>query len=256
VQFDAPGRVLQVPDQWQTWSEPPFSETATPHVFLVLAHSVTMSLSRTLVGFGFEVEPDLLDRTPLEVRYFAGDTLLGTLALTVDGDAGARLAAVGSPSRPFDRVPVTSTALFAIAHVRYCTSAPAALSVQSAAPRLTRGDTVHCTASVTPAQPFTVVRRRAKRTNVAIDENPNASVASGVAYDWSGEAGTDTKVRTEVEVAVVGSDADAREAVFDAWLAWHQDPSYQLLHTQFDSSDDPVIQQRIGCVMDLNPNDK
>jgi len=47
-----------VPNGWQTWSSPPFSEDPNPFVLVSPSNTLTMELSRPVSIFGFEMEPD------------------------------------------------------------------------------------------------------------------------------------------------------------------------------------------------------
>lgn len=80
----------------------------------------------------------------------------------------------------------------------------AALKVACTPSSVTRGADVVCSASVTPAQPYAVVRQKASGTDVSIDTNPAVTMGAGQSYEWRGPAVVDTKVRFEVEVNAGG----------------------------------------------------
>ena len=59
VTFDTPLiKRGPVPTGWDTWSSPPFSESANPDVLFSPQTSLTMTLSNPVRIFGFELEPD------------------------------------------------------------------------------------------------------------------------------------------------------------------------------------------------------
>lgn len=121
VTFSSSMNKRKVPFSWATWSSPPFSETATPHVLSSNgASSVTLDLSQPAIIFGFEIEPN-----PFTLESFTADfvdtgsgTTVETVAVQAHGSSGARLLAASLAS-PADRVIITGTSDFAIAQVRY-----------------------------------------------------------------------------------------------------------------------------------------
>lgn len=106
---------------WATWSCPPDAESCTPHVLTSNgAPSVTMSLSRQVFAFGFEIEPNPFETVPITVQFVlsSGGTVVGVIAREINGNAGARLMA-GRSTVAFDRVTIVSNTDFAIAQLRY-----------------------------------------------------------------------------------------------------------------------------------------
>jgi hypothetical protein len=122
VTFGTPMMRLTVPDTWNTWNTPPFTETDTPPVLWSIdASAVRMTLSSSQLVFGFEAQPDLSAIETLIATFFddVGNPL-GSIARDVSGNGGALLFAVASD------IPIGSVLLtdaqgndFAIANVRF-----------------------------------------------------------------------------------------------------------------------------------------
>lgn len=115
-----------VPISWATWSSPPDSESATPPVLYSNGlDSITMTLSKPVCTFGFELEPNLRMIFSYTVEFYSGTDLVGSITQDVNGDFGARLfAAKTCCCTAFDRVVITAEQPsfgFAIAQVRYST---------------------------------------------------------------------------------------------------------------------------------------
>lgn len=116
---------------WATWGAPPNTESATPRVLAAFgATSLTLTLSAPVSTFGFEVEPDAFASVPITATFMNGATVLGTVTRTINGNAGALLAAA-SDSTPITSVVITAPSGadgFAIAQVRsgatFISSAP------------------------------------------------------------------------------------------------------------------------------------
>lgn len=132
VSFDTPLEKRTVPDSWGTWSSPPNAESPTPALLWDPTTSLTMSLSRPVTIFGFELEPDPFSTENFNVDFvfLNGPTVVGTINLSVDGEVGASLFAAVSQNLPFDQIVINGTSDFAIAQVRYnlapsCASATA-----------------------------------------------------------------------------------------------------------------------------------
>lgn len=109
-----------VPLGWATWSSPPFSETATPHVLFSQGVNLqTWTLSTPVSVFGFELEPEPFSLENFTVRFFSGVTLVGAINQSVNGLAGARLFAAQTNGPQFDSVNISGSSDFAVARVRY-----------------------------------------------------------------------------------------------------------------------------------------
>jgi len=111
-----------VPTGWGTWSSPPYSETAYPHVLYSSANSLTLTLSKPTTVFGFELEPNAMGTYSFTVGFYTGTTLIGSITQDVAGFAGARLFAAETQSTAFDNVDISVSGDplgFAIAQVRY-----------------------------------------------------------------------------------------------------------------------------------------
>jgi len=126
IGFDANRDVHSVPGGgWASWSSPPFSETATPRVLSAFnydptAITLTLTFSQALATFGAEVEPDPFSIHNISAAFFNGALLVGTIALDLDGNSGARLfAANATGGDMFTSVVFTSDADFALAQFRY-----------------------------------------------------------------------------------------------------------------------------------------
>ena len=116
---------------WSTWGAPPNTESSTPRV--VATYSATTSLTLTLAvpvtTFGFEIEPDTFGVFTISAAYYSGGTLLGTISQSINGNAGALLAA-GSSTSPITSVVITAPAGangFAMAQFRYSGSTTTAV---------------------------------------------------------------------------------------------------------------------------------
>lgn len=106
---------------WATWSCPPYAETCTPHVLWGAgATSNTLTFSKPVFAFGFEIEPDPFQIEPISVNFvlMAGNTVVGVINRSVNGNAGARLIA-GRSTVAFDNIQITSGTDFAIGQLRY-----------------------------------------------------------------------------------------------------------------------------------------
>ena len=110
---------------WGTWGSPPNTESSTPRVLANTSPitSVTLALSLPASIFGFEIEPNLDSGFPINVNYYNGSTLLGTVSRNVAGNAGALLMAASSGT-PITSVVITlssGASGFAMAQFRYAT---------------------------------------------------------------------------------------------------------------------------------------
>jgi hypothetical protein len=138
VSFDTPLQKLSVPDIWGTWSSPPNAESATPAVLWDQTSSLTMSLSRPVTIFGFELEPDSfsIENFDVDFVFLNGPTVVGTISLSVNGEAGSRLFAAATQDLPFDQIVINGTSDFAIAQVRYDLPPPSCASATASPNRL------------------------------------------------------------------------------------------------------------------------
>ena len=124
-----------VPTGWATWSSPPDSETANPHILVSGANDMTMTLSQPVTTFGFELEPNLRQPLPYDVDFIlmSGPTVVGNITMTVDGDWGARLFAASVTGGSIDKIVIDGdeTAIgFAIAQVRYILVPPVEIDIK------------------------------------------------------------------------------------------------------------------------------
>lgn len=110
-------KVGPVPEGWQTWSSPPFSEDPNPFVLISPTNILTLDLSRPVSIFGFELEPSPFGEADFTADFYLGDTLVESVNRVVDGDSGARLFA--RMDGRIDRVVILGPSDFAIAQVRY-----------------------------------------------------------------------------------------------------------------------------------------
>lgn len=110
-----------VPDNWATWSSPPYSETAYPDL-MYSSSVVTLSLSEPVGTFGFELEPNLFGSFNFTVKYYSNGNLLGSIKRTATGDHGARLFAAQTKTYPIDEIVISydgSPSGFCIGQFRY-----------------------------------------------------------------------------------------------------------------------------------------
>lgn len=122
VNFSSPLRKLgPVPTGWATWSSPPWSESANPHVLYRSGTSLTMTLSQPVTTFGFELEPNPFINVPYKVDFIlmSGPTVVGTISMTIHGYYGARLIAASITDGSVDKIVIKGDRDFAIAQVRY-----------------------------------------------------------------------------------------------------------------------------------------
>jgi hypothetical protein len=125
VSFDTDMEKLTVPTSWATWACPPWTESCTPHVLYSQGlTSQTLTLSAPCTIFGFELEPCSFGLYGVEVEFILsyGPAVLGTISMTVDGNAGARLFAAQVYGQTFDKIEIVVDAGsngFSIAQVRY-----------------------------------------------------------------------------------------------------------------------------------------
>jgi hypothetical protein len=113
-----------VPSSWATWSSPPNSESSTPAVAYDPAISDTLTLSQPVAIFGFELEPADFGTHSYTVDYYNGSTLLGSITIGVEGNAGARLFAQEVSGNLINKVTVggDSSDGFAMANLRFALS--------------------------------------------------------------------------------------------------------------------------------------
>ncbi len=106
---------------WSTWGAPPNTETATPRVLALFSGTTaTLTLSQPARTFGFEIEPNNFGNHTITATFMGGSTTLGTVTLSVAGNAGALLAAaVSTPSITSVVISAPTAGGFAIAQVRY-----------------------------------------------------------------------------------------------------------------------------------------
>jgi hypothetical protein len=131
VGFSSPMTVLNVPDGWSFWGNPPNTESSTPTVlwaganvnwavwpFTPTAQTLTFNLSGLVTAFGFEAMPDDFGPHTFVVTFMNDGTVVGTISQTVDGTNTALLFA-GSYSGGFTSVTINSDSDFGIANLRY-----------------------------------------------------------------------------------------------------------------------------------------
>ena len=118
-----------VPDlDWATWGSPPNTESSTPRILanFTPVTSVTLTLSLPASTFGFEIEPDQVGSFLVNVNFYNGSTLLGTVSRNISGNAGALLTAASATAR-ITSVVITIPAGadgFGMAQFRYATAIP------------------------------------------------------------------------------------------------------------------------------------
>ena len=115
---------------WATWNSPPFTESATPRVLADFGVPTTGTITLLVPSntVGFEIEPNNFGTFPVTATFFNGATVLGTVNLTITGNAGALLSA-GSDTALITSVVITLPAAaggFGIAEPRYGPFIPAA----------------------------------------------------------------------------------------------------------------------------------
>jgi hypothetical protein len=116
-----------VPTSWSSWGTPPAVETSTPRVGSTGdASSLTISLSQPAKIFGFELAPDNQVVEQTTAAFYSGSTLVGTIDLSPDGNAGALLYAASTHTDPFTSVVITNLEGddFAIAQERFAIVVP------------------------------------------------------------------------------------------------------------------------------------
>jgi hypothetical protein len=106
---------------WSTWGAPPNTESATPRVLAFFGQTAaTITLSQAVSTFGFEVEPNNFGNHTFTATFLNGSTTLGTVTLSVAGNAGALLAAATStPSITSVTISAPTSGGFAIAQLRF-----------------------------------------------------------------------------------------------------------------------------------------
>ena len=132
LSYNTPLQERTVPSSWSLWNNPPAVETATPRVgFTNGRSSITITLSKDATTFGLELEPDTIQpgnavAEQTSATYYSGSTLVGTINLSPNGDAGALLFAASTKTNPFTSVVITNLRGddFAIARQRFSLGAP------------------------------------------------------------------------------------------------------------------------------------
>jgi hypothetical protein len=123
---------------WGTWGSPPNTESSTPRILAstTAVTSVTLTLSLPSTTFGFEIEPNVYNTFTVSVDFYNGSTLLGTVSRTINGNAGALLAAASGTTTPITSVVITTPASangFAMAQFRYAKANPPTIPTLSTA---------------------------------------------------------------------------------------------------------------------------
>lgn len=169
VNFSIPMRAASVPTTWATWNCPPSTESCTPRVLWAYsATSVTLTFSVPVTTVGFEAEPDPFEVHTITATFKYGTTVLGTISLPINGDAGAQLEAA-TDTQPITSVVISSDTDFAIAQLRAGGTLPPSIQITlSPSPH---ADQYLITA--TPSMPF--VQASAKVINVLPDPTPNTT---------------------------------------------------------------------------------
>lgn len=104
---------------WATWNSPPLTESATPRVLTNYSSTtVTLTFSAPIGVFGCEVEPDPFSAHTITATYMNGISTIGSVSRSVNGSAGALLAAASS-AQPITSVVITSDVDFAMAQLRF-----------------------------------------------------------------------------------------------------------------------------------------
>lgn len=126
VNFSSSVQKRTVPDSWSTWSSPPASESSTPQVLFSTATSLELSFSQAVSAFGFELEPSNFGVYPVSAQFFSDAALVGSISLSVDGNAGALLFAASDVGSPFTKIDIAgpSTGGLSIAQLRYASQKP------------------------------------------------------------------------------------------------------------------------------------
>jgi hypothetical protein len=120
--YDTSLDVRTVPTTWSAWGAPPAREMSTPRVgYTEGLPTLTISLSSAATTFGLEVEPDIFTTEETTVDFFSGSTLVGTIDLFPDGNAGALLFAASTTTDPFTSIVINNLEGddFAIARQRF-----------------------------------------------------------------------------------------------------------------------------------------
>jgi hypothetical protein len=84
-----------------------------------MAHSLQISLALPAFAFGFEAQPNTQVASNITVDFFSLGSLIGSISLDVDGNAGAGLFAATTTTNAFDMIVINGFDDFAIANVRY-----------------------------------------------------------------------------------------------------------------------------------------
>ncbi len=122
---------------WGTWGAPPDTESNAPGLPLAYtlgATTLTVTLDHGVSAFGLEAEPNPFGLYDFQADFYHGTTLLGSIARSISGSAGARLLAgsVSGGDPLIDRVVVQCATDFAIAQVRYAPGPSLGFTVQPA----------------------------------------------------------------------------------------------------------------------------
>jgi hypothetical protein len=139
ITFSSPMNSNGAPDQgFNNWGAPPNTESASPRILYSFANQQTWTFSKPVREFGLEMEQNAYATATLQMDFYDGTTLVGSVSRTVttpgtpvgSSSAGALLFAASTDDHVFDRVVMTVPQLyyssFAVAEVRYAldTSAP------------------------------------------------------------------------------------------------------------------------------------
>ena len=139
ITFSSPMNSNGVPDQgFDNWGAPPNTESASPRILYSFSNQQTWTFSKPVREFGLEMEQNAYATATLQMDFYDGTTLVGSVSRTVttpgtpvgSSSNGALVFAASTDDHVFDRVVMTVPQLyypsFAVAEVRYAldTSAP------------------------------------------------------------------------------------------------------------------------------------
>jgi hypothetical protein len=100
------------------WGCPPDTETCTPIALVSAGASVTLLMSRRLLRFGVEINPQWAGPQSYTATFLLGGVEVGSVTRTGVVTGAARLLAATSDAA-FDQVLISGTAPFGIANIRY-----------------------------------------------------------------------------------------------------------------------------------------
>ena len=207
----------------------PVVSLAPPTCTLSAASGTCSGVSYTIAPFTigvigtFQSGPDTGPSSPITITFgsfvnsvtitiqdptFSGNTMtayngsvaIGTASFAFSGVPGVNTPDTKTLSGTITKVVLTPAPGDYVAYGGGFEPAPSQVSVACTPSTLTRGQPVTCTTTVTPTQPFTIIRRAATGFLLYVEDTTRSSYLAGQSDPWQGPAIASSSVEVEVEI--------------------------------------------------------